>query len=110
MRHTQLGRSRQIRCRLRRCSVRVGSLAGLLGGLLATVGTHGQSLGVSSASDLLVTDPCAFADLLEASRPAPVSALDKARILAALPEEGEIVNLAAPLRQKVATLSRVLSA
>ena len=111
MRHTQLGRLWHIRNRVSLRSVpRAHSLVGLIGSLLATVGTHGQSLRVSSASDLLVTDPCVFAELLEAARPAPVSAPDKARILAALPEEGEIRNLAVPLRQKVEALSRVLSA
>jgi predicted Zn-dependent protease len=51
-----------------------------------------------------------FSEQLETARPAPVSALEKARILAALPEEGEIGNLALALRQKVATLSGVLAA
>ena len=86
------------------------SLVGLIGVLLATGRTHGQSLGVLTASDLLASNPCVFAERLETARPSAVSAGDKARILATLPEEGEVANLALALRQKVETLRSVLSA
>ena len=51
-----------------------------------------------------------FAQLLEATRPTPVSAEAKARILRSLPPEGEVTNLNAAARRKLAALSPVLRA
>ena len=111
MRQTQLGRLRQRGIRVSLRLFRPHSIVlRWIGVLLATAGPQAQSLGVSSPRDLLATDPGIFAERLEAARPAPVSALDKARALASLPEEGEVASLAVAARQKLATLSRVIRA
>ena len=74
------------------------------------LGARGQSLPLSNPQDLLSTEPGAFVRLLETARPTPVSSGDKARILSALPETGEITNLNAQALHKLAALSRVLRA
>jgi hypothetical protein len=71
--------------------------------------TH-QMLPLSSSQALLATDPSAFVQFLKAARPAPVSTEDKARVLSSLPEEGEVTNLNASARQKLAALIEVLRA
>jgi hypothetical protein len=60
--------------------------------------------------DLLAMDPGAFAQLLKTARPEPVSAEHKARALSSLPEEGEVTNLNAAARHKLAALVEVLRA
>lgn len=47
---------------------------------------------------------------LKSNRPKPVSELEKARILASLPEEGEITDLDAPSLRKLASLKPLLLA
>src|SRR5687768_188254 len=69
-----------------------------------------QTLPLSNSQNLLAMDPGAFARFLKTAWPAPVSAEDKARVLSSLPEEGEVTNLNAAARQKVAALVRVLRA
>jgi hypothetical protein len=83
---------------------------GLIVVMGATVGAQDQSLGVSSARDLLASEPRAFAQALETARPLPVSAEAKAQILASLPEEGEVTHLGSEARSKVAGLNKVLRA
>jgi hypothetical protein len=65
---------------------------------------------LSSSKNLLAMEPGAFARSLKTARPLPVSAEDKARVLSALPEEGEVTNLNAAARQKIAALVDVLRA
>ena len=48
--------------------------------------------------------------MAESNRPKPVSELEKARILASLPEEGEITDLDAPSLRKLASLKPLLLA
>ena len=79
-------------------------------GLLIRSGIHAQPLPVSTPRDLLATDPAIFVEQLDAARPAPVSALEKARSLAQLPEEGEITNLDTTARLQLATIREVLRA
>jgi hypothetical protein len=62
--------------------------AGLLWMALTAVRAGAQAIPVSTARDLLATHPRPFAELLETARPAPVSAKERARILASLPREG----------------------
>jgi hypothetical protein len=79
-------------------------------GLLTASGIRAQPLPVSTPRGLLATDPATFVEQLEAARPAPVSALEKARSLAQLPEEGEITDLNATARLQLATIREVLRA
>jgi hypothetical protein len=67
-----------------------------------------QPFAVFTSSDLLSMRPGGFVELLVTARPVPVSATDKWRILSTLPEEGEIVTLDEPARQKLAGLRAVL--
>jgi Zn-dependent protease with chaperone function len=69
-----------------------------------------QTLLLSNSQNLLTREPGAFARFLKTARPAPVSAEDKARALSSLPEEGEVTNLNASARQKLAGLIEVLRA
>jgi predicted Zn-dependent protease len=77
---------------------------------LAGAKVAGQPLGVSSPRDILATEPGVFAQLLETARPEPVSADAKARILSSLPPRGEVTNLNASARRKLAALIPVLRA
>src|SRR5215216_933591 len=81
---------------------------GLALALPTGLGAGGQALPLSNPQDLLSTEPGAFARLLETARPTPVSVEDKARILTALPQTGEITNLNARALQKLAAVSHVL--
>ena len=65
---------------------------------------------LSNSRNLLAMDPSAFVQFLKTARPEPVSAEDKARALTSLPEEGEVTNLNAAARQKLAALVEVLRA
>lgn len=69
-----------------------------------------QTLPLSNSQILLAMDPSAFARYLKTARPMPVSAENKARVLSSLPEEGEVTNLNAAARQKLAALVEVLRA
>ena len=59
---------------------------------------------------LLATDPGAFAQWLHTTRPTPVTADEKARILTSLPPDGEVTDLSVAERTKLAGLGRVLRA
>jgi hypothetical protein len=65
---------------------------------------------LSSSKNLLAMDPAAFAQFLKTARPAPVSAEYRARVLDSLPEKGEVTNLTAAARLKLAALIAVLRA
>jgi len=71
---------------------------------------YGQTVIPLSPPELLATDPSAFAQWLEAERPKPVSAQDKAHILRMLPAEGEVTNLSGAGRRKLAALGQLLRA
>ena len=65
---------------------------------------------LSNSRNLLAMDPSAFVQFLKTARPEPVSAENKARALSSLPEEGEVTNLNAAARQKLAALVDMLRA
>ena len=67
-----------------------------------------QTLPFSNSHNLLAMDPSAFALSLKTARPMPVSAVDKARVLSSLPEEGEVTTLNAAGRRKLAALDDML--
>jgi len=67
-------------------------------------------VALTTSQDLLGTDPNAIARFLETTRPAPVSAEDKARVLRTLPLDGEVTDLSASARQKIAALTELLRA
>lgn len=69
-----------------------------------------QSLSSIRSTDLLAMDPLALARLLDETRPAPVPAAVRARVLASLPREGEVRNLDDSERRKLAALAPVLEA
>jgi hypothetical protein len=69
-----------------------------------------QALALSGTRDLLTTDAGAFVRWLQNARPAPVSSLEKTRILSSLPRQGEVTNLDARARHKLAALNQVLRA
>ena len=65
-------------------------------------------VALTTSQDLLATDPNAIARFLETARPAPLSAEDRARVLTALPPDGEVTDLSASARQKIAALTELL--
>jgi hypothetical protein len=65
-------------------------------------------VALTTSQDLLATDPNAIARFLETARPAAVSTEEKARILSTLPLDGEVTNLSASARQKIAVLTELL--
>jgi predicted Zn-dependent protease len=65
-------------------------------------------VALTTSQDLLATDPNAIARFLETARPAPLSAEDRARVLSALPPDGEVTDLSASARQKIAALTELL--
>jgi len=67
-------------------------------------------VGLTTSQDLLATDPNAIVTFLETARPAPVSAEEKARVLSTLPLEGEVTDLSASARRKIAALTELLRA
>jgi len=67
-------------------------------------------VALTTSQDLLATDPNAIVRFLETARPAPVSAEEKARVLSTLPLEGEVTDLSASARQKIAALTELLRA
>jgi hypothetical protein len=67
-----------------------------------------EAVALTTSQNLLATDATAIARFLETGRPAPVSAEDKARVLNTLPPEGEVTDLSASARRKLAALSKVL--
>ena len=71
---------------------------------------HGQTLAFRMPRDLLVDEPAAFIELLEAARPARVSMEDMGAILRALPPQGEVTKLGAPAQRKVDAVRQLLTA
>ena len=67
-----------------------------------------EAVALTTSQNLLAKDPTAIVRFLETARPAPVSAADKARVLNTQPLEGEVTNLSAATRRKLAALSKVL--
>ncbi len=67
-------------------------------------------VALTTSQDLLATDSAVVARFLETARPAPVSADDKARVLSTLPPDGEVTDLSASARRKLAALNHVLRA
>jgi predicted Zn-dependent protease len=65
-------------------------------------------VALTTSHDLLATDSNAIVRFLETARPAPVSAEEKARILSTLPLDGEVTDLSASARQKIAALTELL--
>jgi hypothetical protein len=61
------------------------------------VGAQAQAIPVSPAPDLLGTEPCSFARLLETARPAPVSAEERTRTAKTFGEWSPPVNVGPPL-------------
>jgi len=85
------------------------ALCQLCAALIAVNGC-GQTLILRSPRKLLATDPRAFARWLETERPEPVSAQDKAQIMAKLPVEGEVTSFSDAVRRKLTGLSQLLRA
>ena len=85
---------------------------GALVAALALAGTPAaaQSLSTMRSGELLAMDPLALARLLDESRPAPVPAAVRARVLAGLPKQGDVQNLDDVARRKLAGLAPVLEA
>ncbi len=77
---------------------------------VAGANLSGQLPALTNPRDILATDPGVFALLLETSRPAPASAVEKARTLSTLPEKGEVTKLNASARRKLAALAPLLRA
>ena len=71
---------------------------------------HGQTLTFRNPRDLLVDEPAAFVELLEAARPAPISTEDLGTILRGLPPEGEVIKPGAAAQQKVDAVRQLLTA
>ena len=67
-------------------------------------------VALTTSHDLLATSSNAIARFLETARPAPVSAEEKARILSTLPLDGEVTDLSASARQKIAAMTELLRA
>jgi len=82
----------------------------LLTGLLTGAIVHGQTLTIQNPRDLLIGEPAAFVELLQAARPAPVSPEDRVTALRALPEQGEVPKLGAAAQQKVDAVRQLLTA
>ena len=67
-------------------------------------------VALTNSQNLLAADPNVIARFLETSRPAPVSAEDKARALKTLPLEGAVTDLNPSAREKLAALTTLLRA
>ena len=78
--------------------------------LPSDVDASGQELAVLKPRDLLVAGPKAFIELLEATRPSPVSVEEMGMILRTLPPQGEVTALGDPARQKVQSVRQLLTA
>jgi len=76
---------------------------------LALADTNAQKLPTSS-QDLLAMSLEERVRLLDATRPSPVPAGERARILASLPAEGEVLHLDAASRRKLEALKPILHA
>ena len=76
------------------------------GGVIA----HGQTLAFQNPRYLLVGEPAALIELLDAARLAPVSRTGIGAILQALPAEGEVTTLATDAQQKVDAVRQLFAA
>jgi predicted Zn-dependent protease len=76
--------------------------------LLTGRSVSAQPLGSLSSADLLSMDPAALAQRLHEYRPAAVSAEQRERILRSLPAHGEVHDVDASARRKLAALAPVL--
>lgn len=81
-----------------------------LGVALVALNAYGQTPYLSSPRELLQTDHRGFARWVQANQPTPMSPDQKARILAGLPRQGELTDLDARSRRKLASLSPLLRA
>ena len=61
-----------------------------------------------SSEELLRMDPTALVRLLDERRPAPVPAAVRARVMAELPRKGQVQDLSADERQKLAAIEPIL--
>jgi hypothetical protein len=87
------------------------TVVGLFWVVLAASHTFGgQDFSIAAPSDLLAMDPHGFAELLKTARPAPVSAAEKAQVLASLPRQGEVTTLSRASRQRLESVDVVLRA
>jgi hypothetical protein len=87
------------------------SAVGLLwAALTASHAFGGQDFAIAAPRDLLTRDPHGFAEWLETARPAPVSAAEKARVLASLPRDGEVTTLSRASRQRLESIDVVVRA
>lgn len=77
---------------------------------LFALNAYGQAPPLSSPRELVETDPRSFAQWLKTNQPTPVSPDQKARIMAGLPRHGELTDLDAPSRRKLASLGPLLHA
>jgi hypothetical protein len=75
---------------------------------LVSINAYGQPAFLSSPRDLLATDPSAVVQWLDANRPKPVPAPNRAVFLSRLPAEGEVVDFDESARRKLAGLTRFL--
>ena len=75
---------------------------------LAGTPAAAQSLSTIRSADLLAMDPLALARLLDETRPAPMPAAIRARVLAGLPKKGEVRDLDGRERGKLAALAPFL--
>jgi len=80
-----------------------------VGAFLHAILAYGQTPPLSP-KQLLSTDPASFVQWLEHERPAPISALYRARALAALPSEGEVTQFDGAARRKLKALAEILRA
>ena len=76
--------------------------------VLVSINAYGQPAFLSSPRDLLATDPRAVVQWLDANRPKPVPAPDRAVFLSRLPAEGEVVDFDESARRKLDGLTRFL--
>lgn len=92
--------------------LRWSGTAGVVGLALlsADVAAYGQTVTFRNPRDLLVGEPAAFIDLLEAARPAPLSTDDMRAILRALPTKGEVTKLGGDAQVKVNAVRQLLTA
>jgi hypothetical protein len=87
---------------------RIATVGVLWVALAASHALGGQDFSIAAPSDLLTMDPHVFAKWLETARPVPVSAAEKARVLASLPREGEVTILSRVSRQRLESIDVVV--
>jgi Peptidase family M48 len=78
--------------------------------VLAGTSAAAQTSSTTRSQDLVKMDPAALVRFVDESRPAPVSAVLKDRVLAGLPKKGVVENLDEDARRKLAAVVPVLEA